>query len=74
MAEIGKPRSSDRGAVTVEHRSDSPLVRLTGHGYEVTYSPTHNTAWWPSGHAGTMTPEQVAAEFRWRWKRDGCPA
>jgi hypothetical protein len=49
-------------------------ARLEGYGYAVIYDPTHNTAR-VAGKPETrvMTPEQVAAEFRWRWKREGCP-
>ncbi len=49
-------------------------ARLEGYGYSVVYDPTHNTAQLPGeSSVRNMTPEQVAAEFRWRWKREGCP-
>lgn len=49
-------------------------LRLRGYGFEVFWDPTHAVARLPGESTNAMmTPEQVAAEFRWRWKREGCP-
>ncbi len=48
--------------------------RLEGYGFAIIYDPTHNTVQVPGDpSARMMTPDQVAGEFRWRWKREGCP-
>jgi hypothetical protein len=59
--------------VKVQRVSDT-AARLEGYQYSLIYDPTHNTAHEPGApRPRIMTPEQVAAEFRWRWKREGCP-
>ena len=49
-------------------------LSLRGFGVEIVWDPTHNVARVTGQPANlTMSPERVATEFRWRWKREGCP-
>jgi hypothetical protein len=50
-------------------------LRLEGYGIVIVWDPTHNNAWMPGEQAPrVMTPIEVVREFRWRWKREGCPS
>ena len=60
--------------VTMTPMGHGTTLRLEGHGAIRFYDPTHNTVSQPgtSGHR-VMTPEKVAREFVWLWKRENCP-
>lgn len=48
-------------------------LRVSGYGVSITYDAVHHSADVGGGLRATMTPREVANEFRWRWKREGCP-
>lgn len=73
-ARVGLLRDLLPPGVVVTAIVNTPDVQLAGYGLDVRYSPLHNHVTGLRPELVILTPKQLVGEFRWRWKRDGCPA